>query len=384
MFHAVSNESLGSSGRLAFAQGAGKHNELTGKCRMNPKLETVQNLIWIQTSFLGDIILQTAALNYVREQHPSIRQYLITTPLGVKALSGHPALHKIVVFDKRGRSMRKAVQSVKSDLMECGREGTVLLQAHRSVRSSLLAAALGYFTITYDESRLAILADRRVPRVAVLHETQRISLLLEPLGAPRAQLFSSRPSLPTASTALVVDMEQRRVGRGLVGIAPGSVWGTKRWPVAHFIPMARILLEKTDRTLVILGSQEEQAAAAEMEEGLRDHASRVINLAGKTSLDDIRGLYPQLDLLVSNDSSPLHYASAFQVPTLAIFGATVPGLGFGPLAPRRMVAEVELACRPCSDHGPQECPLGHFKCMRTLQPERVASMALELLTPASA
>jgi heptosyltransferase-2 len=148
--------------------------------------------------------------------------------------------------------------------------------------------------------------------------------------------------------------------------------------------MARILLEKTDRTLVILGSQDEQAAAAEMEEGLRDHAPRVINLAGKTSLDDLRGLYPQLDLLVSNDSSPLHYASAFQVPTLAIFGATVPGLGFGPLAPRRMVAEVELACRPCSDHGPQECPLGHFKCMRTLAPERVASMALELLTPASA
>lgn len=351
---------------------------------MNPKLETVQNLIWIQTSFLGDIILQTAALNYVREQHPSIRQYLITTPLGAKALAGHPALHKIVVFDKRGRSMRKAVQSVKSDLKECGREGTVLLQAHRSVRSSLLASALGFFTITYDESKFGFLADRRVPRVAVLHETQRISLLLEPLGAERAKLFAGRPSLAPASTRLSEDLSQRTRGQGLVGIAPGSVWGTKRWPVSHFIPMARILLEETDRTLLILGSQDEQAAAAEMEEGLRAYAARVINLAGKTSLDDLRGLYPQLDLLVSNDSSPLHYASAFQVPTLAIFGATVPGLGFGPLAPRRIVAEVELACRPCSDHGPQECPLGHFKCMKTLLPERVASMALGLLTPASA
>jgi heptosyltransferase-2 len=348
---------------------------------MNPRLETVQNLIWIQTSFLGDIILQTAALNYVRERYPEIRQFLITTPLGAKALGGHPALQKIVVFDKRGRSMRRAVQSVKSDLKDCGREGTVLLQAHRSVRSSLLARALGFFTITYEESRLSFLAHRRVPRVAVLHETQRISLLLEPLGVARAEMFTSRPSLTPASTVLSLEIGQRTPGLGLVGIAPGSVWGTKRWPVAHFIPMARILLERTDRTLLILGSQDELAAAAEMEQGLRDFGGRVINLAGKTSLDDLRGLYPQLDLLVSNDSSPLHYASAFQVPTLAIFGATVPALGFGPLAPHRMVAEVELECRPCSDHGPQVCPLGHFKCMKTLLPERVATMALGLLAP---
>lgn len=351
---------------------------------MKPNLETVQNIIWIQTSFLGDIILQTAALNYVREQHPSMRQYLITTPLGAKALGGHPALDKIVVFDKRGRSMRKAVQSVKSDLQDCGREGTVLLQAHRSVRSSLLAAALGFYTITYDETKFGFLADRRVPRVAVLHETQRISLLLEPLGASRTQLFTARPSLASASTPLAFDLQKRTQGQGLVAIAPGSVWGTKRWPVSHFIPMARILLQETPHTLLILGSQDEQAAAAAMEEGLRDYAVRVINLAGKTSLDDLRGLYPLLNLLVSNDSSPLHYASAFQVPTLAIFGATVPGLGFGPLAPRRLVAEVELSCRPCSDHGPQECPLGHFNCMKTLLPERVASMALGLLTPVSA
>jgi len=346
---------------------------------MNPRLDTVQNLIWIQTSFLGDIILQTAALNYVKEQYPSLRQYLITTPLGAKALAGHPSLHKIVIFDKRGRSMRKAVQSVKSDLQECEREGTVLLQAHRSVRSSLLASALGFFTVTYDESRLSFLADRRVPRVAVLHETQRISLLLEPLGATREQLFVSRPSLTPAVGALADDLRLRTRGHGLMGIAPGSVWGTKRWPVAHFIQMSRILLENTNRILLILGSQDEQAAASSMEQGLSAFATRVINLAGKTSLDDLRGLYPQLDLLVSNDSSPLHYASAFQVPTLAIFGATVPALGFGPLAPQRLVAEVDLDCRPCSDHGPQECPLGHFKCMKTLLPDHVAGMALGLL-----
>lgn len=348
------------------------------KRQSRPRIDELENLIWIQTSFLGDIILQTAALRLVQLQAPHIRQYLITTGLGAKALAGHPALHKIVVFEKRGRSMSKAVQAVKSQLDNCQRERSVVLQAHRSMRSSLLARSLGFFTVTYDESHGAFFAQARVPRVAVLHEAQRISLLLEPLGISREQSFGAEPFLPKSSSAAV----QEWLGahhQPFIAIAPGSVWGTKRWPVQHFIAMARMLLDKTSATLVILGSGDEVQAATEMSDSLAFAAPRVINLAGKTSLDDLRDVYPRLSLLISNDSSPLHYASAFQVPSLAIFGATVPGLGFGPLAPSSRVAEISLACRPCSDHGPQVCPLGHFRCMRDLLPEKVAHLALEIL-----
>jgi heptosyltransferase-2 len=346
-----------------------------------PDLSQLQNLLWIQTSFLGDIILQTAALHYVAEQHPHVRQYLITTPLGAKALAGHPALYRLLVFDKRGRSMLAAVKMVKRELLECQRDSTVLLQAHRSVRSSLLALALGFTTITYDESHFSFLADYRVPRVAVLHETQRLSLLLEPLGVKREQVFRSRPTLTPLVTAAMQTLGNSLSSNPVIGIAPGSVWGTKRWPVAHYIELAQMLLDKTKATLLILGSVDEKPAAVAMEVALERQSSRVINLAGKTSLDDLRDLYPRLNLLISNDSSPLHYASAFQVPTLAIFGATVPALGFGPLAAQSQIAQMNLDCRPCSDHGPQVCPLGHFKCMRDLLPERVADLALKLLDP---
>jgi len=349
--------------------------------RKLPELSQLQNLLWIQTSFLGDIILQTAALNFVAEHHPHVRQYLITTPLGARALAGHPALYRLVVFDKRGRSMAAAVKMVKQELRECQRESTVLLQAHRSVRSSILAFSLGFTSITYDESHFNFLADYRVPRVAVLHESQRLSLLLEPLGAKREQLFLSRPTLTPLVTDAMQSLWHSLAPNPFIGIAPGSVWGTKRWPVAHYIELARILLDKTNATLFILGSADEKLAAGALEEALQKQSSRVFNLAGKTSLDDLRDLYPRLNLLISNDSSPLHYASAFQVPTLAIFGATLPALGFGPLASQSQIAQMNLDCRPCSDHGPQVCPLGHFKCMRDLLPDRVAELALKLLNP---
>ena len=86
-------------------------------------------------------------------------------------------------------------------------------------------------------------------------------------------------------------------------------------------------------------------------------------------------------LLVTNDSAPLHLASAMNTPTVAVFGPTVPAFGFGPLAERAAVAEhLSLDCRPCDQHGPQRCPLGHWRCMREISPEQVAQLARSIIT----
>jgi heptosyltransferase-2 len=68
-------------------------------------------------------------------------------------------------------------------------------------------------------------------------------------------------------------------------------------------------------------------------------------------------------------------------PTIAIFGPTIPAFGFGPLADRSTVVGHQLiACRPCDRHGPQRCPLGHWRCMREIMAEDVAALALERLS----
>jgi len=77
-------------------------------------------------------------------------------------------------------------------------------------------------------------------------------------------------------------------------------------------------------------------------------------------------------LLVTNDSAPLHLATAMGTPVVAVFGPTIPEFGFGPVRERdASVGLVGLVCRPCSDHGPPACPLGHHKCMRELSVDRV-------------
>jgi heptosyltransferase-2 len=79
-------------------------------------------------------------------------------------------------------------------------------------------------------------------------------------------------------------------------------------------------------------------------------------------------------VLVTNDSAPLHLATAVGTPVVAVFGPTVTAFGFGPRGARdRVVEHPSLACRPCSAHGPQTCPLGHHRCMRELSVESVVA-----------
>jgi heptosyltransferase II len=108
----------------------------------------------------------------------------------------------------------------------------------------------------------------------------------------------------------------------------------------------------------------------------------VINTVGTLPLLASAELISRAHAIVTNDSAPQHLASAMGTPTLTIFGPTVPEFGFGPIAERHAVAGHEsLSCRPCDRHGPQRCPLGHWRCMRELTPDYVSSLLTEVLNP---
>jgi heptosyltransferase-2 len=85
-------------------------------------------------------------------------------------------------------------------------------------------------------------------------------------------------------------------------------------------------------------------------------------------------------VLVSNDSAPVHLASAVGTATVEIYGPTAPVFGFAARAPwSRIVEPGRLECRPCSHHGPPACPLGHHKCMREIPIGRVLAEVRTLL-----
>lgn len=345
------------------------------------QLTDISDVIWLQTSFIGDVILTTSAMASLANAAPGIKQHLITTKAGAQALDNHPLLNSTHVFNKR-EGLVSPILKVRKSIKDLNLRAPVILQPHKSLRSTILARILGYPTITYQQTSFSWTANVTVPRIAVFHEADRIALLLEGLGLSRKDFLGRRPLLPRKD---LPEYANAILNNNLkwIGVAPGSVWATKRWPSAKYAHLVTQLLQKSEYGIVLLGGQEDQTACSFIEASSLTStpaaATRLINLAGKTDLKDLPGIYAHLQCLISNDSSPIHYASAFNVATLAIFGATVPSMGFGPLAEKSHVAETELACRPCGVHGHQRCPLDHFKCMNDLSVETVLEKFHQLL-----
>jgi heptosyltransferase-2 len=166
------------------------------------------------------------------------------------------------------------------------------------------------------------------------------------------------------------------------------VWATKRWPSYAALAVALLQLTFGDRRqytdrVVVLGAASDAPLAAEIARAVSEIGGPpVIDATGKLSLLGSAALLSRCRVLVTNDSAPLHLASAMNTPTVALFGPTVPGMGFGPLAEQQMIlGRKELSCRPCHAHGPQQCPLGHWKCMRDLASDEVAQSVREISPP---
>jgi heptosyltransferase-2 len=125
--------------------------------------------------------------------------------------------------------------------------------------------------------------------------------------------------------------------------------------------------------VVVVGSKEDARLGDEIRAAAGSNGrQRVVNACGRLTLRESAALLGRAELLVANDSAPLHLATAMGTPIVALFGPTVTEFGFGPLRGGDLALGMQgLLCRPCSPHGPLQCPLGHHRCMRDLSVEAV-------------
>jgi heptosyltransferase-2 len=303
---------------------------------------------------------------------------VVCTPAASVLLENHPAIREVIAYDKRGRD-RGTVGAMRLAMRLREKHYDTAYLAQGSIRSGAIA-----FTARIPKRVGFVTSAGRwfyTSRVVPIDNTHHAARLLalgtgDPLRA--VQGAEIRPRLyPGERERLAVDAvlgTNVMSDEPLIAMAPGSVWATKRWP---YFPALATALRDTGR-IVVIGAEADRPLALEIVAATKGQA---VDATGRLSLLASAELIGRSALLVTNDSAPLHLASAMNTPTVAVFGPTVPEFGFGPLAERSTVAGHEsLACRPCDRHGPQRCPLGHWRCMREITPDAVASLALGFLT----
>ena len=321
----------------------------------------------VQTSFLGDTVLTTPLLAFLARSGPVD---VLCTPAAGALLEHHPAVRRTIPYDKRGGDHGWLAMLTLARALRRERYTSAYF-AQGSVRSGMI----GWAASIPDRVGFATSAGRRfyTTRIAPLDNVHHAARLLslgtrDPFATvPTADL---RPRLyPGERERHAVDVllaANHATNDRLIALAPGSVWATKRWP--YYAELAALLAD--DARIVIVGAAADRALAEAIARGAK---GRAIDATGKLSLLASAELIRRASAIVTNDSSPLHLASAMNTPTVAIFGPTVPEFGFGPLAERSLVlGQASLACRPCDRHGPRKCPLGHWRCMREITPEDVA------------
>jgi heptosyltransferase-2 len=165
-------------------------------------------------------------------------------------------------------------------------------------------------------------------------------------------------------------------GEPFIGINSGAEYGpAKRWPAERFAEVAKRVSEQLDCRWLLFGGPGDTAIAGQIEQALRGYNSDpdfVVNVAGKTSLLELCELIRFCRVLLTNDTGPMHLATAVGTPLVAIFGSTSPELT-GPLGQHAMVINAEVECTPCFL---RECPID-FRCMNSITVEQVTEAVLQ-------
>lgn len=338
-----------------------------------------QNILVIQTAFLGDAVLTTPLVNALVDQFPQSRLTILCTPEVKDVFASRNGITEILIFDKRGRERSWAarwrlVRSLRA------RAYDLAIIPHRSVTSALLAYLSGIpRRVGFSASQAKVLLTDIIPFHWGVHDVERNLALLQAFGVenPSRDLWlKPEPEIVERVSRKLQDQGVKPLDT-LVGMNVGSVWATKRWVPEGFAAVADRLAQEKGVKVLLIGGAKDQGPVQDVVSRMK---TRPLNWVGETQLKELIALISRCQAFLTNDSGPMHIAVATRVPTVALFGPTTKELGFFPYGTGHRVIEKNLSCRPCSLHGENTCPLGHFDCMKTISPDEVYQAVLEQLS----
>ncbi len=322
----------------------------------------------IKPSSLGDVVHALPILAALRARWPSAHLAWVVDRAFHGLLEGHPSIDELIVYDRSPRAGDflglKAAAALYQRLAQGRFDLTIDLQG--LLRSALMTAAtrapvrLGMadaregarwlYTDTVDASRLRVHAVERTMRVAAA------------LGASAAE---PRFDLPiTANDTRWARETLLRAPAPRVVLNLGARWLTKRWPPEHFAEIARRAVASYGAGVVAVGSPGDRPLVQSlMQETLS--ASKSSTSAGAPPCTNWRHWPSKSDVLISNDTGPLHVAAAAGARVVGIYTCTDPRLT-GPFGPRATTVQTNIWCK-CSLI--RTCD--RMECMSELTPDRV-------------
>lgn len=338
-------------------------------------------ILILKPSSLGDVVQALPVLRLIRRHHPTAIVHWWITDSIKSLLQGDPDIQAVIPFIRKSgfapsswlhliaqvRRMRAEAYDLILDLQGLARSGAVGWLAK------------GQHLLGLDDHREGARAfqDTYVPRRSPdTHAVDWYLQVLAPLGIP-IHPITANEWFPVREDdrARMQARLQACPGQGpWIGLMPGARWLNKRWPASHFKETVRIVLQShPGARFLILGGGEDSALARTI---VQTAPASIIDLTGATTLPELVETIRLLDLVITNDTGPMHMAAALERPCLSLFGPTDPRRT-GPHAQLESVFTHPLDCAPCMSGTCRHTP--EMECLTAISPQKVASRALSLL-----
>lgn len=323
-------------------------------------------------SALGDIALTTGVLDYWHRER-GLSFIFFTRPGPALVLREHPAVQQVVLLD--GKELQGMRWFSRAGELARIFSGMVLIDLHGTLRSRILSLRWKGPVRRYPKFGL----ERRLfnrfgwngirGKLEQTSVTQRYALALEAAAPSPLELLplislntaessSGTLRLMTATGALKSEHDL------VVALHPYATHPDKAWPREHWTQLAA-QLSQAGLKWIVVGHDSSPLFPGDP----RDFTNR-------TTLRETCALLRAADLLVTNDSGPMHLAAGVGTAVVALFGPTSKAWGFYPQGPNDHILQLDMSCRPCTLHGSNQCTNGRI-CLLNILPAQVLQAVLD-------
>lgn len=325
----------------------------------------MQKFLVIQTAFTGDVVLATAIVEKLHRFFPNAQIDFLVRKGNEGLLTDHPFLNEVLIWHKKEKKL-KNLWLLLNKIRKKKYDKVINLQ--RFASSGILTAFSGaQEKIGFDKNPFSFFFTKKIRHHFEndMHEVERNNKLIESFTDDS---FTKPKLYPTQKN---FDEIKPFTIQPYVCITPASVWFTKQYPEEKWLDLIDHF--PANLNIYLLGGKDDAPICERIKNNSQNN--NVTVLAGKLNFLSSAALMKGAKMNYTNDSAPLHFASATDAPVTAIFCSTVPAFGFYPLSTKSFVVEtdVPLACKPCSLHGLKACPLGHFRCAYTIETPKLLS-----------
>ena len=326
------------------------------------------------TNWIGDAILTLPAVAAIRATYPQAHIAVLVKPWVADIYGLFSAVDEVIIYENKFDTPAGVFRLAR---MLKGKKFDAAILLQNAIEAAIIVLAAGIpLRAGYDSDARGLLLTHRVHCTEEIRKVHQIDYYLEMVKALGCVPVDREMHLESKINPLDVQDILRKfipeTKKIVIGIAPGATYGpAKRWFPDRFAAVADKLNEHFSSQGIILGGKADWEVAQEVQKLAR---TKLINLAGKTTLREAIYLIFQCRLFISNDSGLMHIAGALNIPTIALFGSTNP-VTTAPAGNQSVIVRREVSCSPCLK---ETCPTD-FRCMRLISVKDVFKAAQNLL-----